>query len=446
MLWTILLFVITISLLVTVHEFGHFWVARRCGVQVDCFSIGFGKKIWTYRTKQGTEFAISMIPLGGYVKMLNSKERTLSSTEQHLAFDFKPIWKRAAIVSAGPIANFILAFIVYWIIFQLGIVSYPVKIGQILPETPAATINIPVGAELKTISDIKVESWADVNSVLVSSMGNKKLPISYVEDANFDNEKKVLINREIDISNWRFDLERTSAITALGIVPALPTIYPVLSHVVTDSAAERAGLNVGDEIIGYNGQEYTDWADLVAQIHKAELIELKVKRNNAILDIELIPSISMDDQGREKGVAGFSPTIDTVTRQYDVISALGKSLHETGFTIKLTVRSFYQLITGKIELKHLSGPITIARTAEQSASYGFVPYLYFLAFISISLGVINLVPLPMLDGGHLIFLLIEKIRGQALSEQAMANCYRVSLFLLMLIMSIALVNDFLRLL
>ncbi|OCG66649.1 RIP metalloprotease RseP [Gilliamella sp. Imp1-6] len=439
LLWSLLLFVITISILVTIHELGHFCVALLCKVRVECFSIGFGKKLWSHKFLSGTELVIAMVPLGGYVKMLDSRATILSSNNEKFAFDRKKIWQRAAIIFAGPLANFILALIIYWIIFLMGVEIYPVKIKETIPNTPASTVIIPVGAELKTIDNIKVETWSDVNLALIAAMGKTDVSFSYIDSSSGDNPKEV--KKSVDINNWYFDIEQDSAITAFGFVPEKVKVIPIVSKIVSDSAAEKAGLRVGDKIIGYNEQPYEDWNDFSNTIKKAQAMTLKINRENKDINLKLVPTIGIDG----KGIAGLYPSTDTKVVQYDFLEGFNKGMAQTVLTTKLTIRSLYQLITGVIGLKHLSGPITIAKSAGQTASYGFTPYLYFLSFISISLGVINLVPLPMLDGGHLIFLLFEKIKGKALSNKAQERFFRIGFFLLMVIMGIALFNDILRL-
>lgn len=444
-LWTILLFIITISILVTVHEFGHYWVARRCGIKVERFSIGFGPKLYSYTTVSGTEFAISAIPLGGYVKMLDSRVDELSDDDKKFAFDHKSIAKRAAVVCAGPVANFILSFLVYWVVFQVGVMTYPAKIAQILPGSIASSVNIPAGSELKSIAGIKVSDWQDVQLALVSEIGEKTLAIEYLPVG-----EDVSVTTQLDITDWRVDFDTENPITALGWQAQRPQILPILSEVISHSAADKAGLQAGDEIVSYNGTVLAHWDDLVSLIKLGDPIELNVKRQSELLSLRLAPELKeMADpatgQTVTQGFAGFIPSSDVVVKQYGVISAVGKAFEQTGFMIKTVMRSFYQLLTGTFSLKNLSGPVSIAQSAEQSARFGLVPYLNFLAFISISLGVINLVPLPMLDGGHLLFLAIEKIKGSPLAERTQAIFYRIGFMVLIMLMGIALFNDFLRL-
>lgn len=438
MFLTIVIFLITISILVTVHEFGHFIVARWCGVKVESFSIGFGKKLCSYTSKKGTQFSLSLIPLGGYVKMLDGRNEELADDEMPFAYDHKPIFKRIAIVIAGPIANFLLAVVIYWIIFQIGVTSLPVKIQSTLPNTPAASVNIPSGVELKSISGIKVDSWQDVNLALLGEMGKDQLVLTYQTDENLQHD--VLV----DIKNWHFDIEKESPIKAFGLEPSPLEVLPIISQIIPNSAAEKAGIRVGDVIVAYDNKPYDSWDDFVIVVKAGKPIQLDIEREHQRLLLELVPSLEINSKGERVGVAGIYPSHNTIVKQYGIVSALIEGANQTKLTIKLVVRSFYQLISGVISVKHLSGPISIAQGAATTAGYGLVPYLYFLAFISVSLGVINLVPLPMLDGGHVVFLLIEKIKGSPLSKQTLETCYRLGFVLLMIVMGIALFNDFMR--
>lgn len=440
-IWTIIIFAITISILVVVHEFGHFWVARRCGVRVLCFSVGFGKKLFSYTSKQGTEFVLSCIPLGGYVKMLDSRASDVTAEERPFAFDHKTILQRAAIVSAGPIANFILAFIIYWVVFQIGVMSYPVKVAQITPNSIAAFANIPLGAELKSISGIKVDDQQELRVALIGEVGEETLTIGYLPE-----HESTPVFKTVNLHNWRFDLEKDDPVKSLGIVLQGPTIRPILSQVQANSAADKAGLVAGDKIINYNGKPLTDWQIFAAQIRTGDPLKLGIERAHQTFLVDVQPDKRLSDDGKTTiGVVGVTPTLDLIKTQYTLFTAIGKSLSQTASMIKLTVWSFYKLIIGDFSLKNLSGPISIAKSAEQTASYGIVPYLHFLAFISISLGVVNLVPLPMLDGGHLVFLAVERIKGRPLSERSQAVFYRIGFMLLMMLMVVALFNDFLRL-
>jgi len=440
MLWTTLLFIVTIGVLITIHEFGHYWVARRCGVKIERFSIGLGPKLFSFRTAEDTEFVIAAIPLGGYVKMLDGRTCTLTKQNEMFAFDKQSIGKRAAIISAGPIANLMLAFVIYWIIFQLGVVSYPVRLLQTTPDSAASSLNISPNAELKVIDDIKIEDWQDVRLALLNSLGKQNVRITYLPS-----EQTKAITRIADIHHWKIDIEKEDPIRAFGFVPKKPNIIPVLIDILPHSPAEQAGLLVGDHIIRFNGQPLDDWSVFTNYIKQGERLNLEIERHGQRRLITLTPKMQENAGKQKTGFAGIVPTTDISVKRYNAFFALNKSLKQMGLIIKVTVRSFYQLITGSLSLENLSGPVTIAKSASQSASYGIVAYLYFLAFISISLGVVNLIPLPILDGGHLLFLLIEKIKGSPLSENKLTWIYKMSFLLLIMIMGIALFNDFSRL-
>jgi regulator of sigma E protease len=443
-LWTILIFIITIGLLVTIHEFGHFWVARRAGVMVECFSIGFGPKLFTYHSKNGIQFTIAAIPLGGYVKMLDGRNDKLTDKNRQSAFDRQSIAKRSAIIAAGPVANFLFAFFIYWIVFQLGVPTFPVKVAQVIPNSVASVTKIPPGAELKLIDQIKIKDWQDVQLALVNSLGKQQITITYLP-----HHLNHAVTDNVDIRHWAVDLNKQNLITAFGFVPQRPKIIPIFSQVIPDSAAQRAGLKQNDRVIQVNGSKLNDWNELYTQIKQGIPFEVVVDRAGKLLTFTITPDTRTvkNSQGvlQQEGFIGVVPETDVITKKYDAISALGASFEQTQVMIKVTIRSFYQLVTGSLSLKNLSGPVTIAKIADQSASYGIVSYLYFLAFISISLGVVNLIPLPILDGGHLLFLLIEAIIGKPLPEQKQLLFYRFSFALLMLIMGVALFNDFSRL-
>ncbi|WP_276921419.1 RIP metalloprotease RseP [Frischella perrara] len=443
MIWSTIIFLITITILVTFHEYGHFIIARLCGVRVEQFSIGFGRNLWSYISKKnGTKFSISLIPLGGYVKMLDgrSSAHPLSDTDINFAFNHKSIAKRAAIILAGPVANFLLALIIYWIIFQIGVVRYPVTIDKILPNTPAATIIIPPQSELKAINDFKIESWSDVNSALIAALGNDIVNIEY------QTQNKDIYQQSINIVDWHFDIEKESAITAFGFQPAKVIFYPTISKIISDSAAELAGLKVGDEIVTYNNIQFDNWDNFSAQIRTAKPINLGIKRDNQLLFIDLEPKQELDHNGQLIGIAGIYPSNNTTVKQYDIVSAFLKGSEQTISTMRIVMRSFYQLMSGALSIKSLSGPVGIAQSAGQSAHNGMISYLYFLAFISISLGIMNLLPLPILDGGHLLFLLIEKLKGSPLTDAQQNVFYRIGFLFLIILLGIALFNDFIRLL
>ncbi len=444
---TIVVFIIALGLLVTVHEFGHFWVARRCGVKVIRFSIGFGKALWRRTDKKGTEFVIAAIPLGGYVKMLDERAEEVEPHLRSQAFNNKTVGQRAAIIAAGPLANFLFAVFAYWLVFIIGVPTLRPVIGDITPQSIAAKANIPAGMELKSVAGIETPDWSAVRMALLGQIGDKQIEVTVAPFGSSVEQKKTL-----DISNWAFDPEKESPIQTLGFMPKMPQVEPVLDVVQPDSAAQRAGLKQGDRLLKINGKDVGQWQDFVKlwQSSPGQPIELVVSRAGENQTIVMTPDVKTLDDGSKIGFAGISPKVIPlpeeyqITRQYNVFSAVYQAASETWQLTKLTAKMIVKLITGDVKLKNLSGPISIAQGAGVAASYGLVYYLMFLAIISVNLGIINLFPLPVLDGGHLAFLAVEKVTGKPVSEQVQDYSYRVGAILLVLLMGLALFNDFSR--
>ncbi|GKX55330.1 protease RseP [Leminorella grimontii] len=444
---TIVVFIIALGLLVTVHEFGHFWVARRCGVKVIRFSIGFGKALWRRTDKKGTEFVIAAIPLGGYVKMLDERAEEVEPHLRSQAFNNKTVGQRAAIIAAGPLANFLFAVFAYWLVFIIGVPTLRPVIGDITPQSIAAKANISAGMELKSVAGIETPDWSAVRMALLGQIGDKQIEVTVAPFGSSVEQKKTL-----DISNWAFDPEKESPIQTLGFMPKMPQVEPVLDVVQPDSAAQRAGLKQGDRLLKVNGKDVGQWQDFVKlwQSSPGQPIELVVSRAGENQTIVMTPDVKTLDDGSKIGFAGISPKVIPlpeeyqITRQYNVFSAVYQAASETWQLTKLTAKMIVKLITGDVKLKNLSGPISIAQGAGVAASYGLVYYLMFLAIISVNLGIINLFPLPVLDGGHLAFLAVEKVTGKPVSEQVQDYSYRVGAILLVLLMGLALFNDFSR--
>lgn len=448
---TVAAFVVALGILVTVHEFGHFWVARRCGVKVIRFSIGFGKALWRRTDKKGTEYVVAIIPLGGYVKMLDERVEEVDPQDRNQAFNNKTVGQRAAIIAAGPLCNFIFAIFAYWLVFLIGIPSLRPVIGEVEPQSIAAQAEISSGMELKSIAGIETPDWDSVLLAMVGQIGEKDVEVTV---APFVGSPMVQI-KHLNLTNWQFDPDnktKQNPIKALGLTPKLPQVEPVLEVVQKGSAAEKAGLQPQDRLIKINGKDYDQWSTFVRVISDSpsKPIELIIERNGITHSLLMTPDVKVLDDGKQKGFAGISPKVIPlsdeykVDRQYGVFQAIYQATDKTWQLTKLTVKMIGKLITGDIKLKNLSGPISIAEGAGVSASYGVVSYLMFLALISVNLGIINLFPLPVLDGGHLVFLAIEKITGKPVSERVQDYSYRVGAILLVLLMGLALFNDFSR--
>ncbi|MBQ0267729.1 sigma E protease regulator RseP [Providencia huaxiensis] len=446
-IWSLVAFIIAIGVLITVHEFGHYWVARRCGVYVERFSIGFGKTLWRKVDKHGTEFVLAMIPLGGYVKMLDERVGSVSPERRHQAFNNKTVGQRAAIISAGPIANFLLAIVVYWIVFMIGIPSVKPIIEDVKPGSIAATANFEPKMELKSIDGIETPDWNSVRLALVGKIGDRELTAQVLP--NGYNEP---ITKTVDLTTWQLDPEKQDPILSVGIMPVSARIDPVIQKVTQGLAGERAGLQKGDRIVSVNGEVLGLWNPVTRIIRNNPGVPLKleVQRSQQLISLTLIPDSQNGQRGEKIGFAGVElsvlPLADEykMVQQYGPFSAFYQASDKTWQLMKLTVNMMGKLVVGDVKLNNLSGPISIAKGAGVSAESGLVYYLMFIALISVNLGIINLFPLPVLDGGHLLFLLIEKIKGSPVSERVQDFSFRIGAMALILLMGLALFNDFSR--
>jgi regulator of sigma E protease len=452
---TLLSFILAISILVVIHEFGHFWVARRCGVKVLRFSVGFGKPLWSYTDKLGTEFSIAPIPLGGYVKMLDEREGEVKPEELQQAFNQKTVWQRIAIASAGPIANFIFAVFAYWSIFMMGTSGLVPVIGQVEIDSPAYEQGIQVGDRIVAIADVAVDSFQEVSWQLISYIGETgELPLIV------ENSQQVQRSLRIPIERWLTDQEAPDPLKTLGIQPRQLPIEAIIGQVVAGGAAARSGLVAGDKVVGIiNAEtliEVTDWRDWVAVVrdNPEQPLDLMVERDRQEIAIQIIPAAKVIEDGETIGYvgAGIDPSaIPAVPSDWITETTLGpldslvQATYKTQQLIVFTLDSLWKMILGDLSVKNLSGPITIAKVADSSVSNGLQAFIGFLALLSVSLGVLNLLPIPVLDGGHIMFYAIEAIRGRALSERTQIVAVQVGMALLMSLMVIAFYNDISRL-
>lgn len=446
-IWSLVAFIIAIGVLITVHEFGHYWVARRCGVYVERFSIGFGKTLWRKVDKNGTEFVLAIIPLGGYVKMFDERVGSVSPERRHQAFNNKTVGQRAAIIGAGPIANFLLAIVVYWIVFMIGVPSVKPVIEDVKPGSIAAIANFEPKMELKSIDGIETPDWNSVRLALVGKIGDRELTAQVLPSGY--NEP---ITKTVDLTTWQFDPEKQDPILSVGIMPVSARIDPVIQKVTQGLAGERAGLQKGDRIVSVNGEVLGLWDPVTRIIRNNPGVPLKleVQRSQQLISLTLTPDSQDGPRGEKIGFAGVElsvlPLADEykMVQQYGPFSAFYQASDKTWQLMKLTVNMMGKLVVGDVKLNNLSGPISIAKGAGVSAESGLVYYLMFIALISVNLGIINLFPLPVLDGGHLLFLLIEKIKGSPVSERVQDFSFRIGAMALILLMGLALFNDFSR--
>ncbi|WWO97854.1 MAG: sigma E protease regulator RseP [Candidatus Dasytiphilus stammeri] len=437
-------FIIALGILITVHEFGHFLVARYCGVHIESFSIGFGKPLYTWYDSKGTQYMISIIPLGGFVKML------VINDDQEMcqqAFNNKTILQRAAIIIAGPLANIFLAMMIYWVVFLLGIpINRPI-INEVKSGSIAFQAGLRPQMEFQSIGNIVIFDWNDVRIALITKMGLVSTRVKLI-----DWRSSQPIIKYLNLSHWYLDPEKNDPLLSIGIKPYALHIEPILSAVQPESAASRAGLKIGDQIIQFDGHHLIQWQDFVNYIrhHAEQTIRIVIKRHNKILNFS-VSSIKKSDKDHS-GFIGVSPKIVYESEnykflmKYDPVMALIMAAKKTWQLINVTVSMLKKLILGKANLSHLSGPLSMAQGAGISARYGLIYYLMFLALISVNLGIINMFPLPVLDGGHFLFLIIETIQGKTLSNNIKELSYRIGTIILIILMLIALFNDFSRIL
>lgn len=447
-LWNLGAFLLALGILIAVHEFGHFWVARRCGVYVERFSIGFGKAIWQRKGKDGTEYTLAMIPLGGYVKMLDERVEAVPEHQRHMAFNNKKLWQRSAIVAAGPFANFVFAVFAYWVVYLIGVPAVKPVIGEVAPQSIAAQGGIAPGMELKSISGIETPDWESVNMAMISHIGDKQMAVTLTEPhSNID------VKRTLNLTDWYYNPERENVLTTLGLTPYTPAITLVISQLVDNGAAINAGFQLNDKIIAVDGEPIKQWqtfANLV-KANPGKTLNVEVLRDNAPLTLALTPAVKDLKDGSKVGYVGIAPKVDAwpedyrINLQFGPIESVAKATEKTWQLVTLTFDMVTKLVTGDVAIKNLSGPISIAKGAGMTADFGLVYFLGFLALISVNLGIVNLLPLPVLDGGHLMFFAIEAVTRRPVSEKIQDIGYRVGLAILVALMAIALFNDFTRL-
>ncbi|SUB65510.1 Regulator of sigma E protease [Photobacterium damselae] len=447
-LWNLGAFLLALGILIAVHEFGHFWVARRCGVYVERFSIGFGKAIWQRKGKDGTEYTLAMIPLGGYVKMLDERVEAVPEHQRHMAFNNKKLWQRSAIVAAGPFANFVFAVFAYWVVYLIGVPAVKPVIGEVAPQSIAAQGGIAPGMELKSISGIETPDWESVNMAMISHIGDKQMAVTLTEP-----HSNVDVKRTLNLTDWSYDPEHENVLTTLGLTPYTPAITLVISQLVDNGAAINAGFQLNDKIIAVDGEPIKQWqtfADLV-KANPDKTLNVEVLRDNAPLTLALKPAVKDLKDGSKVGYVGIAPKVDAwpedyrINLQFGPIESVAKATEKTWQLVTLTFDMVTKLVTGDVAIKNLSGPISIAKGAGMTADFGLVYFLGFLALISVNLGIVNLLPLPVLDGGHLMFFAIEAVTRRPVSEKIQDIGYRVGSAILVALMAIALFNDFTRL-
>lgn len=443
-------FVVALGILVTVHEFGHFWVARRLGVKVLRFSVGFGRPLWLRRGKKDeTEYVIAAIPLGGYVKMLDENEEEVPQQELHRAFNRQPLWKRVAIVLAGPMFNFLFAILAYWMVFVAGIDGIKPIVGRVAENSIAQQGGFQVGDEIVTIDGKPNRSWDEHRLYLFNqAFKQRQIPVEVVDA---DGTRQV---REIDLRRLPLSEINSSLLErGIGLMGYVPEVKPIIGRVQANSPADAAGLRAADRIVGINGQPIESWLDVVKLIQPlgGKMVNMEVVRSGQPLSFDIVPERTQVG-GEHVGRIGIEPMPLEIPQElrvkirYGPGEAIITSLQSTWTMSILTMKMLVKIVQLEVSAKNISGPLTIAQYAGHTVRIGFIQFLVFLAVVSISLGVLNLLPIPILDGGHLLYYLVEAIKGGPLSKETLAWGQQVGIVLLFALMSLAFYNDIVRLL
>jgi regulator of sigma E protease len=439
---------VALGVLVTFHEFGHFWVARRCGVKVLRFSVGFGMPLLRWHDRRGTEFVIAAIPLGGYVKMLDEREGEVPADQLDQSFNRKTVRQRIAIVAAGPIANFMLALVFFWVLAMLGSEQVRPVIGAVEVGSIAAKAGLNPGQEIVAVDGELTSGWAAVNLQLVRRLGESGSVQVLVRDEGSSADSP----KELILDNWLKGADEPDPIRSLGIRPWRPALPPVLAELDPKGPAQAAGLRTGDRLLALDGQALTDWQQVVdwVRVRPETKVLLHVERDGAQIDVPVTLAARGDGKAASGYLGAGVKAVDwppTMIREvsYGPLAAIGEGARRTWTMSVLTLDSLKKMLFGELSVKNLSGPITIAKVAGASAQSGVADFLNFLAYLSISLGVLNLLPIPVLDGGHLLFYLIEWVRGRPLSDRVQGWGIQIGISLVVGVMLRALVNDLGRL-
>ena len=439
---------VALGVLVTIHEYGHFWVARRCGVKVLRFSIGFGTPLLRWYDRHGTEFVIALIPLGGYVKMLDEREAPVVEEEKNQSFNRKTVGQRIAIVVAGPAANFALAFVLFWCLAMLGSQQVKPVIGTVVAESLAEQAGLRAGQEITAVDGQPVSGWADVNLQLIQRLGESgQLRIDAQAEGN-----SVSSTYNVSLDKWLYGAEEPNPISELGIEPWRPQVVAVVAQLDPVGPAQSAGLQLDDKIVAIDDQPINDWQAVVSyvQARPAATIELTLERAGQRINLPvLLTTQGADAEPRGylgMGVAGGEWPAEMLRDvRFGPFAAVLEGAQRTWTMSALTLGSLKKMLFGELSVKNLSGPITIAKVAGASAESGIRSFLNFMAYLSISLGVLNLLPIPVLDGGHLLFYLVEWVRGRPVSERIQALGMQMGIALVVCVMLLAVFNDLARL-
>lgn len=441
---SLIFFIIALSLLVVIHEFGHYWVARRCGVKVLRFSVGFGQKLWSKQLKNGTEFVIAALPLGGYVKMLDEREAPVAEAELEQTFNRQPLKNRVAIVSAGPIANLLFAVFAYWVILVIGVPGIKPIIDEVTVDSPAAMAQLTPGEHIVAVNG---KATPTVNSLfqqwLRLAQSGETVTLTTLS-AGIESSKQLTLPK--------LGLDDAGALfTEIGIRTVQPEMPPILGNIVNGSPADQAGLEAGDELISADGERLQSWQAWVTLIQNNpdKPLDIEILRGDTRQQLILTPAVDESGVGRIGAAVNLEsfeiPEELKAELRYGIFAAIPQAAIQTWQFSVTTLSGLWGMLAGTVSSDNLGGPIAIAQFAGDSAQQGFIAFISFLAMISISLGILNLLPVPILDGGHLLMYFFEWVRGKPLPESVQVQGQKIGLFLILLLMVFAFTNDIARL-
>jgi regulator of sigma E protease len=442
-------FAIVLGVLIVVHELGHYAAARYCGVKVLRFSVGFGRSLWSRRFgRDQTEWVIGVFPLGGYVKMLDEREGEVEPADLPRTFNRQSVGRRSLIVAAGPLANFLFAILIYWFVFMQGSNELLPILGTPPADSPAAVAGVANGEQVRSVDGEPVATWSDLRWMLLNkAAGQESLELEVI------NDQREIAVRRLQLAAAGEDGWQGDALERLGIRFFRPNMAPVIGKVLAGGRGEAAGLRVGDEVLRIDGLEIDNWSDFVLIVRDAaeRPLRIEVARDGRAVAVDVVPE-AVSERGRQVGKLGVAVAessaggreVRTFVR-YGFFEAGRKAFAETGEKSLFSLVMLGKMLTGEVSWRNLSGPVTIADYAGQSARLGIDYYLRFMALISISLGVLNLLPIPVLDGGHLLYHAIEVVRRRPLSERAMEIAQQIGLSILVVLMAFAFFNDINRL-
>ena len=443
----LLAFVFTLGVLITFHEFGHFWTARKCGVKILRFSVGFGRPLWT-RTfgEDRTELVVAALPLGGYVKMLDEREAPVPAHELGRAFNNKPLLQRFLIVLAGPFFNFLFAVVAYWIMYMVGLTGLKPVIGSVLPASPAAVAGLHTNEEIVSVNSQATATWTMVVDAMITDIVAGKSVELRVRSQDAVERPVVLNLHTISID----DLASKDLLRSVGITPKQLVLPPIIGELQGDGAAIRAGLKPADQIRKVDNVAVQDWREFVEyiQARPEQLLHVEIKRDGKVLVVPLHTGKKETGEGKTIGYIGAANFLGTnlIAREsYSMFPALARAVERTWDMSWLTLEMLGKILTGEASYRNLSGPVSIGQYAGQSAQNGIASFLWFLGIVSVSLGVLNLLPIPLLDGGHLMYYLIEFARGRPVPETVQAVGQQIGLALLLGLMVLVFYNDLSRL-